>query len=247
MLSARLLDALPSSSSSGQPVHAAVRRTFTVLAPLYDALVPFISRTAHRRGLERLAVQDGETVLDVGIGTGRSLPALLDAAPAGRVWGIDATPAMVRRARRRVPPRLGDSVVLTDGDAASLPLPDAAVDAVFSSYTLDTMPADERVRSLREIGRVLRPAGRLVTVTMGRPRTPVGHLWASLAGRAPALLGHARPVAMAPLLQREGFQVTDRERTTQMGFPSDIVCARKTDRADPVSGSSFPSSFTFDG
>jgi ubiquinone/menaquinone biosynthesis C-methylase UbiE len=228
-------------------VHASVRRTFTALAPLYDALVPLISRAARRRGLERLAVQDGETVLDVGVGTGRSLPALLDVAPTGMVWGIDATPAMVRRARRRVPPRLGDSVVLTGGDAASLPLPDAAVDAVFSSYTLDTMPPDERVRSLREIGRVLRPTGRLVTVTMGRARTPVGHLWALLGDRVPSLLGHARPVAMAPLLRQEGFRVTAREHTTQMGFPSEIVCARKADRTNPSRSSSFPSSFTFDG
>lgn len=228
-------------------MHASVRRTFTALAPLYDALVPLISRTARRRGLERLAVQDGETVLDVGVGTGRSLPALLDAVPAGMVWGIDATPAMLRRARRRVPSRLGDSVVLTDGDAASLPLPDTSVDAVFSSYTLDTMSPDDRVRSLREIGRVLRPAGRLVTVTMGRPRTPIGHLWALIAGRAPLLLGHARPVAMAPLLRQEGFRVTGREKQTQMGFPSEIVCARTADPADPGLPSPFPSSFTFDG
>jgi ubiquinone/menaquinone biosynthesis C-methylase UbiE len=228
-------------------VHASVRRTFTALAPLYDALVPLISRAARRRGLERLAVQDGETVLDVGVGTGRSVPALLDVAPTGMVWGIDATPAMLRRARRRVPSRLGDSVVLTDGDAASLPLPDAAVDAVFSSYTLDTMPRDNRSQSVREIGRVLRPTGRLVTVTMGRARTPVGHLWALLADRVPPLLGHARPVAMAPLLRQEGFRVTAREHTTQMGFPSEIVCARKADRTDPGRPSSFPSSFTFGG
>jgi len=228
-------------------VHTAVRQTFTALAPLYDALVPLISRAAHRRGLERLAVQDGETVLDVGVGTGRSLPALLDATPTGRVWGVDATPAMVRRARRRVPPHLDDSVVLTDADAASLSLPDESVDAVFCSYTLDTMPPDERGRAVREIRRVLRPSGRLVTVTMSRPRTPVGHLWALLAGRVPPLLGHARPVAMAPLLQHEGFRVTGREYKTQMGFPSEIVCARTDSRPDPAPSSSFPSSFTFAG
>src|SRR6056297_1035585 len=87
-------------SSSRHP--AILRRVYTALAPVYDGLVPHVSGRALALGRRWLDVRDGERILDVGTGPGRTLRALAAANPTGWTEGIDRTPAMVRRARRQL-------------------------------------------------------------------------------------------------------------------------------------------------
>ncbi len=214
---------VPVARGAGEP---SARSLFALLAPIYDRLVPLISRRARRMGVALLEVRDGETVVDVGTGTGLALPRLAGANPSGRTLGVDATPAMLRRARTRIRRRRLSSVDLRIADAAHLPFATGSIDAVFSSYVLDTMEASRRQRAIREAARVLRPGGRLAVVSMARPSTPGGAAWAALARAAPPLLGRARPIRLLPRLAAEGLRAVSRVRVRQCGFPSEIVRAR---------------------
>ena len=114
----------------------------------------------YRRVLERVAVAEGSTVLDVGCGAGRFCRIAADRG--ARVAGLDATPAFVEIARERVPD--GDFRV---GEMEELPWADDSFDLVtgFNSFFI----AADMVNALREAGRVARPSAPVATSVFGRP------------------------------------------------------------------------------
>ena len=108
-----------------------------------------------------LALQPGETVLDLGSGPG--LDALLAArkvGPHGRVIGVDMTDAMLERARRTAAEAGAAQVEFREGRLEALPVADASVDAVTSNCVINLVPDKRAV--FREVARVLKPGGRLV-------------------------------------------------------------------------------------
>ena len=106
------------------------------------------------------ALEPGETVLDLGSGGG--LDVLLSArrvGPAGRVYGLDASPEMISLARANAAAEGAGNVEFLLGGIEEVPLPDAQVDAVISNCVVN-LSAD-KPRVLAEAFRVLRPGGRL--------------------------------------------------------------------------------------
>jgi len=107
------------------------------------------------------ALQEGETVLDLGSGGGiDSFLAAEKVGPGGRVIGVDMTPEMVTRARANARKGGYTNVDFRLGEIESLPVADATVDVIISNCVLNLSP--ERDRVLTEALRVLRPGGRLV-------------------------------------------------------------------------------------
>jgi len=202
-----------------------LRSTYTSLAPLYDHLVPLVSDRARALGLSWLEVQNSERVLDVGTGTGLALQPLARSNADGWTDGVDLTPAMLRRARRRLARVSHEQYRLHEAPATALPFPDSTFDAVFSSYLVDVLPNNQIVPALQEMHRVLRPHGRLVLVHMDRPRRPIEHFWTTLGRRLPFLLGGARPVALQDPLQTCGLRVRSRATCVQAGLRSAVVRA----------------------
>jgi SAM-dependent methyltransferase len=116
------------------------------------------------------ALRPGERVLDVGSGAGTdSLVAAQMVGPEGRVAGIDMTPEMLARARASVAAMRLANVEFVDGEAESLPFPDASFDVVISNGVIDLVPDKDAVFS--EIARILVPGGRvqIADVTIQRP------------------------------------------------------------------------------
>jgi demethylmenaquinone methyltransferase/2-methoxy-6-polyprenyl-1,4-benzoquinol methylase len=162
------------------PEPRAVRSMFARIAGRYD----FLNRTLsggmdqrwRRRVVRRLAPLGGRVAVDVACGTGDL--ALELARGGARVIGVDFTFEMLARApakaKRMAQGQATDGVcdmTWVHGDAMYLPLPDASVDVVTIAFGLRNV--EDRAACLAELGRVLRPGGRLVVLECGLPRNRV--------------------------------------------------------------------------
>jgi ubiquinone/menaquinone biosynthesis C-methylase UbiE len=141
---------------------------------------------AMRERLVDLAeLREGERVLDVGCGTGTlTMSAKRRVGASGEVCGVDAAVEMVARARHKSA-AAGLEIEFRAAVAESLPFVDASFDAVLTCLMLHHLPPDLREVALREMRRVLRPAGRLLVVEFAPPRDVLRRLFtrATFGGR----------------------------------------------------------------
>jgi trans-aconitate 2-methyltransferase len=115
--------------------------------------------------LDRLPLDGDERVLDAGCGSGRVTEALAQRLPLGSVVAVDASPAMLAEARRRLAP-FGDRIEFIEADLAR-PLPiDGQVDAILSTATFHWVLDHDAL--FANLAAVLRPGGRLVAQCGGR-------------------------------------------------------------------------------
>ncbi|MDB5100393.1 MAG: methyltransferase protein [Cyanobacteria bacterium RYN_339] len=109
-------------------------------------------------------VTPGESVLDLGCGTGElALMLSRRVGPTGHVAGIDLSKALVAGARRRAK-RAGLAIDYRVASIAQLPFADATVDVVVSSLVMHHLAPDVLARAVGEIRRVLRPGGRVFII-----------------------------------------------------------------------------------
>jgi demethylmenaquinone methyltransferase / 2-methoxy-6-polyprenyl-1,4-benzoquinol methylase len=164
-----------------------VHELFATIARRYDLLNDIMSAGMHRRWKRRLVgmagreqrAESGEPkhVLDLCCGTGDI--ALLFARNGARVTGVDFTDEMLqvaseRTARHLNTPTLQHSICWLRADALRLPFPDDSFDVVSIGYGLRNLADIEA--GLREILRVLRPGGKLLSLDFGKPEST---LWRS--------------------------------------------------------------------
>lgn len=150
-----------------------LRRVYRRRAPRYDLtshlywLIGYRLDRYRLEGIEALRLSPGDTVVELGCGTGHNLPHLVEAVGAkGRVVGVDLTDAMLAQARRRVKRAgwLNVELVLSDAAAFALPL---RTDGVLSTYALTLVPGFDEV--IRRAAGALAPGKRMVVVDFKAP------------------------------------------------------------------------------
>jgi phosphatidylethanolamine/phosphatidyl-N-methylethanolamine N-methyltransferase len=138
---------------------SAVIKTYARWAPVYDVVFGSVFEDARRLAVEA-SERAGQRILEVGVGTGISLPYY---SAKSRVVGIDISEPMLAVARRRViADRLTHVERLAVMDAEHLLFADASFDVVVAQYVVNTVPHPEV--ALDEFLRVVRPGGELVIV-----------------------------------------------------------------------------------
>lgn len=137
----------------------------------YDLLVWVLTlgrdRMFREKTLDLAQVALGESVLDIGCGTGTlALAAKRRVGSRASVTGIDASPHMIARARKKAR-RVGAEVTFVTADVKSLPYAAGTFDLVLSTVMLHHLSDDARLKCLAEVRRVLKPGGRFLALDFG--------------------------------------------------------------------------------
>ena len=151
-------------STTGRLIHWAFR---------YDLLLWFVSFGGEQKfrgkALDLAELQPGQSVLDIGCGTGTlAIVAKGRVGPGGTVCGIDASPEMIARAEKKAR-KAGVEVGFKSTLAEALPFPAAQFDVVLSTVMLHHLPRRVRQQCAQEIRRVLKPGGRLLAIDFANP------------------------------------------------------------------------------
>lgn len=208
--------------------HEQAAASYDRLSRWFDLFEEPFERATRRRGLRLLHPGPGETVLEIGFGTGHDLVALARAVgPMGRVLGIDLSEGMRRVTERRLRDAgVADRIELTTGDAVAMPYRDASVDAIFIGFTLELFDTPEIPVVLAECRRVLRPGGRLCVVALACRDEPsmLTRLYERGHDLLPQLID-CRPIPVKAALQESGFDIREVAAGSLWGLGVDCVCA----------------------
>jgi demethylmenaquinone methyltransferase/2-methoxy-6-polyprenyl-1,4-benzoquinol methylase len=173
--------ARPAAETSADEAAEHVRELFSSIAPTYDRLNHLLSMGLDRRWWRRAAImfrdvlqQPEARVLDICCGTGDMTAALLAMRPdSGEpVTGLDFSAEMLRLAQNKYK---AANVTWVEGDAMSLPFPDASFDLVTSAFGFRNLT--NYAAGLVEIYRVLRPGGAIGILECNQPDGVSGALY----------------------------------------------------------------------
>jgi ubiquinone/menaquinone biosynthesis C-methylase UbiE len=203
-----------------------VAAIYRKIAPSYDLWAWLTESKARDRCLDLADIRDGESVLEVAVGTGLAFERILQKNPSGRNEGIDLTEAMLARAERKAAKSGSTNYRLRVGDAYDLDFPDDTFDVLINNYMFDLLPEPDFPAVLEEFNRVLRPHGRLSMVNMTKGERWYNGIWERIYRINPAWLGGCRGVLVLPYLESSGFVQIRREYLSQFTFPSEIICAK---------------------
>jgi ubiquinone/menaquinone biosynthesis C-methylase UbiE len=198
------------------------RRVWDKSASSYDGQMDFVERLLGRGDREWLGERATGRVLEVAIGTGRSLPFYVTATS---LTGVDLSPEMLAVARRRADER-GLPLDLLEGDAEALPVEDAAYDTVLCSLSLCTIP--DPAAAIAEMKRALVPGGRLLLLDHVASSWPPVYAVQWLVERISIrVAGEHYTRRSLPLVEAAGFEIVEGVR--QKAGSMERIHAKKPD------------------
>ena len=134
-----------------------VERVYEKMASVYDLFFGVTLHHGRARAIERMAIKPSDQILEVGVGTGMSLPLYPRRCS---VTAVDLSEGMLERARERAAQHNLENVRLIQMDATELKFPDNSFDIVYAPYVINCVP--DPIAVTREMRRVCRPDGRVV-------------------------------------------------------------------------------------
>lgn len=213
--------------------HESNRHFYDRIANAYDLIADSNEKAARQAGVRAVALRGGESVLELGFGTGNEVVDLARlVGPSGRVAGIDISSGMLEVAQRKVAASsVTTPIDLRLGDARELPFADSSFDAVYTSFTLELFPEGDIPLVLAEAKRVLKPGGRIGVVSMAtvRPGNRVSglektYIW--MHRHFPHLVD-CRPIDTEALVSGAGFQITSHQDLEIWTMPVRVVVGQR--------------------
>ncbi len=210
--------------------HETVRASYNRLSRWYDTLAGQSEARLTELALDKFAAVEGESILEIGFGTGTALIALArSVGSTGTIFGVDISDGMLAVASRKARKfGIWERVNLRRGDAAHLDYEDGQFDGIFMSFTLELFHPVEIPLVLRECHRVLRREGRICVAAMAKKESPnlISQLYAWAHTRFPETID-CRPIFVHQWLEDTSFSVIDASDESVWGLPVQIVLARR--------------------
>jgi len=205
---------------------AQAKESYDKISRFYDYFAGVFEKKYRNMALERLDIKRGETVLEIGFGTGHCLKQMAESVGEnGRVYGIDISSGMLEVSKRRLEEAgLLDRVKLYCGDALKIPYEDNKFDAVFMSFTLELFDTPEILKVLDEIERVLKANGRLGAVSMSKEDgdSILLRVYEWTHKKFPKY-ADCRPIYIEQSIKNAGFEIEYKEKVKLLGLPGEIV------------------------
>ena len=207
------------------------KRFYDWLSRFYDLLAVFERKYAGM-ALASLSIKEGETVLEIGFGSGHCFRRIAQSVgQSGKAYGIDISAGMLEVTKRRLEKaQLMARAELYCGDAATLPYDDNTFDAVFMSFTLELFDTPEIPKVLEEVKRVLKPTGRLGIASISREngRSTLLRLYEWAHRKWPKYID-CRPIYVEASLMDAGYKIRSTEKVRLMRLPVEIAVAVKAE------------------
>jgi phosphatidylethanolamine/phosphatidyl-N-methylethanolamine N-methyltransferase len=183
-------------AESGKMHIEAVKAAYRRYARIYDVVFGAVLQPGRKAVLDALKLKPGDRVLEVGVGTGISLPLYPRDV---RITGIDVSREMLERARARVArARLVNVEALLEMDAEAMSFPDASFDKVVAMYVVSVVPRPAKL--LEELHRVCRPNGEIFLVNHFQSENRVMGALERMLGRASSQIGFDPQVDLRQLV-----------------------------------------------
>jgi ubiquinone/menaquinone biosynthesis C-methylase UbiE len=209
---------------------SAAKGAYDRLSHIYDWLTGSSETQYMHLGLEMLAINAGETILEIGPGTGKALVELChQIGDSGQVHALDLSWGMMQKSQERmVSAGKLQRVNLLEGDGVNLPYKSGSFSAVFICFTLELFDTPDIPLVLMECGRVLAKDGRLGVVSMLKIEHPgrIVGLYEWLHEILPAYVD-CRPIDGYRMIQAAGFSLEKRQVMSMWGLPVELMVARK--------------------
>jgi phosphatidylethanolamine/phosphatidyl-N-methylethanolamine N-methyltransferase len=215
-----------------------IERVYSNYAGVYDQIFGRIFHESRESAVRRLSVQPEERILEVGIGTGISLPLY---PPHCSVVGIDLSAGMLKKAQKRMETHQLKHVELHRMDAGAMEFADNSFDTVMAAYVVTAVPDYRKVVS--EMIRVCRPGGRIIMLN----HFSNGNKMIAAMERAISPLckhlGFRTDLALHTVLEGTSLLVTKKEKVNPMRFWHLVECVNRKNghsTAYPSNGSARP-------
>lgn len=197
------------------------------IAPIYDFWGMLTESKARNRAIELAEIRDGQSILEVAVGTGLAFYEIIRRNPNGINTGIDISKGMLAKAKKRVSKLSKANYSLIAGSAFNLNIEDESIDILVNNYMFDLIPFEDMSKILEEFKRVLKKDGKLILVNMTEGERFGSKLYDLVYNISPKTMGGCRGVQLTDRLKNHDFKVEIREYYQQMLFPSEVILARK--------------------
>jgi phosphatidylethanolamine/phosphatidyl-N-methylethanolamine N-methyltransferase len=190
-----------------------VERAYALLAQVYDDFFDWALGPGRRQAVNWLPIRPGERVLEVGVGTGLSLPYY----PVNcHLTGIDISEPMLDQARERVESLGRNDIDLRLMDARDLTFPDGIFDHVLAPYVISVVPEPARV--MAEIARVCKPGGTVIVVNHFLSENRLLRLMERASTPASRWIGFRLDLPISVVRETPGLETTEVRRVNMFGL-----------------------------
>jgi phosphatidylethanolamine/phosphatidyl-N-methylethanolamine N-methyltransferase len=180
---------------------------------IYDFFFKRVFREGRNVGARMLDLKPGETLLEVGVGTGLSLPLY---PRNNKITGIDISPKMLDKAGEKVAEHRLTNINLKVMDAQVMKFPDNSFDCVTACYVVSAAPDPLKVVS--EVCRVCKPGGRIVFINHFKSRNPLLAFFETLINGVCKKFGWETTVDLDALLEANNLSPRAHEKVNMFDY-----------------------------